>query len=233
MWLLMLALAGAESVASAFPPPEGAARVQSDPWGRWLQALQLRDASEPVRTYDGRVVGHHARVIDLPLVPGDLQQCADSLIRLRATWARESSLDVSFHATSGDPLPWSRVSGGEVPYASGRGISWRAGEASWERYLSLVFMWAGTASLEARDTRATNKVTPGSMLIEGGFPGHAVQVLDVARRGEQTFVLVAEGYMPAQDFHVELGPYAGWWLWEDGLALPTWTFASKHLRTWL
>jgi hypothetical protein len=233
MFLLLSPPALAETLSEAFPPPTGAERLPADPWGAWLQALPLAAADTPVLTHDGRVVHHHARVIDLPLVPGDLQQCADSLIRLRGEWLRGLGQPVAFHATSGDLISWSRVQAGEVPYAEGNGLRWRPGKASWERYLALVFTWAGSASLQRHDTQATGEPPrPGDLLIEGGFPGHAVQILDVATHGARTWVLVAEGYMPAQSFHLELGPHDGWWLWEDGIDLGHWSFAPEHLRRW-
>ena len=51
------------------------------------QLLVERHAGE-MRAHDGQTVAHRARVIDLPVVPGDLQQCADSAIRLRAAGDR-------------------------------------------------------------------------------------------------------------------------------------------------
>src|SRR5688572_21889048 len=74
----------ANTVGTAFPPPRGAVRADADAFGASLRDLPVRAADVRVHTYDGRVVGHSARVVDLPLVPGDLQQCADSLMRVRA-----------------------------------------------------------------------------------------------------------------------------------------------------
>ena len=227
--------AAAESVSEAFPPPAGAARVTGGAFGDWLAARPLREADEPVRTYAGQVVGHRARVVDLPLVKGDLQQCADSAIRLRAEWLREvGAADIAFHATSGDLIPWSRVRDGERPYVDGRHLAWRSGAAgSWDAWLTAVFTWAGTRSLAAYDTVAAAAPQPGDVVVTPGSPGHAVLLLDVATRGTDTFVLVGEGYMPAQDFHVELGPEAGWWAWtEDGLDLPHWSLPADGLRRW-
>ncbi len=72
----------------------------------------------------------------------------------------------------------------------------------------------------------------GDVLVRGGFPGHAVLLLDVATRGDETFVLVGEGYMPAQSFHVELGPVDGWWAWDDGVDLGHWDLRGGTLRRW-
>ena len=234
--LLLSRGAAAETIADAFPPPEGAARAPADDFGAWLRARPLRAAGEPVRTHSGAVVHHRARVVDLPLVPGDLQQCADSAIRLRAEWQRERGISPSFKATSGDPIPWSRFSAGERPYVAGKGLAWGPADPdhqTWERWLSAVFTWAGTRSLQAYETRAVEHPQPGDVLVEGGSPGHAVVILDVATRGDETLLLIGEGFMPAMDFHIELGPLEGWWRWtEGGLALPHWPLSRDSLRRW-
>jgi len=87
--------------------------VPTDSFGVWLGERTVLGPEVAVRTHDGRTVGRRARVIDFPLVAGDLQQCADTAIRLRAEWQRETGGTPSFHTTSGDPIPWARWSAGE------------------------------------------------------------------------------------------------------------------------
>jgi hypothetical protein len=220
------------TVASAFPVPEGAVRVPTDEFGAWLLDRPVRGPDVPVLTHDGREVGHRARVVDLPVVPGDLQQCADSAIRLRAEWQREQGQEPVFHATSGDPIPWARWAAGERPYEKDNRLAWRSGgPKDWDGYLSAVFMWAGTRSL-AYDTVAAESPRGGDLLVAPGSPGHAIVLLDVVQKGEVTLVLVGEGYMPAQDFHVELGPIDGWWAWDAGVTLPHWDLPAEGLRRW-
>ena len=235
---------GPQTVHGAFPPPDGAVRVDGGDFGAWLGQLALRPEGTPVLTHDGRPVGgHRARVVDLPLVEGDLQQCADSAIRLRAEWLRGQGAEVMFHATSGDPMPWSRWQGGQRPFAVGNKLLWRPGTSGgWEAYLAKVFTWAGTRSL-AHDTDPATDPVPGDLLVDPGSPGHAVVLLDVAQRDGSTWLLVGEGFMPAQDFHVELGPVDGWWPWTpeggaiegldqplDGLLLDHWHLPASGLR---
>ena len=226
----LLALAAPPTVHQGFPPPYGATRVDGGGFGTYLGGLRLAPRDQPVRTHDGRVVHHHARVVELPLVRGDLQQCADTAIRLRAEWLRDAGQPVMFHATSGDPIPWDRVQGGETPYAVGNGLAWKAGGGDWDSYLRKVFMWAGSESLQAHDTVPATTPQPGDLLVQGGFPGHVVVLLDVATRGDDTWVLLGEGFMPAQDFHVELGPHGGWWRWSSAMDLPSWSFPEGSLR---
>jgi hypothetical protein len=223
---------GTQRIADAFPPPSGAERLPRDAFGDWLADLPVVDPSVPVRTYSGAVVGHRARVVDLPMVPGDLQQCADSAIRLRAEWLRSIGGEVAFHATSGDILPWSRWQRGERPVDAGGRIQWRRGtKGGWDEYLARVFTWAGTRSL-ALDTTAASEPRAGDLLVVPGSPGHAVVLMDVAKRGGETLVLIGEGYMPAQSFHVEIGPEGGWWVFEDVIDLGHITMPVSGLRRW-
>lgn len=233
--LLLIAQSWAATVSEAYPPPSGAERVKAGAWAEHLQALELADADRDVLTWDGRKVHHHGHVVQLPLVPGDLQQCADALIRLRAEYLLQAGEAVSFQSTSGYPMPWARYRDGETPYLVGDAVHWReGGTGEWEDYLVKVFRWAGTVSLQERETELVRgPPQPGDLLVQGGFPGHAVVLLDVAVEGDKTWILVGESFMPAQDFHIELGPEGGWWLWEEGVDLPSWApFSSEDLRRW-
>ena len=77
---------------------------------------------------------------------------------------------------------------------------------------------------------------PGDVFVEGGFPGHAVIVLDVAENahGERLFLL-AQSYMPAQDMHVLRAPgcqHKPWYsaAFKGNLETPEWTFERGDLR---
>ena len=92
-------------------------------------------------------------------------------------------------------------------------------------------MWAGTRSLAAYETDPVKgPPVPGDLLVSPGSPGHAVLLLDVATRGEETFVLIGEGFMPAQNFHVEIGPHEGWWRWDEGVRLHHWDLRGSGVH---
>ena len=97
-------------------------------------------------------------------------------------------------------------------------------------------MWAGTRSLWAYETESVEgSPEPGHLLVTPGSPGHAVVVLRVARNVEnqRTYMLLGEGFMPAQDFHVEHGPHGGWWEWgAQGIRLAHWRMDRDTLRRW-
>lgn len=222
------------TVLGAYPPPQGATVYATEGFGTWLQALELEPPSVPVRTHDGRVVPGDFHVVKLPLVSGDLQQCADTAIRLRAEWMREQGREVSFHATSGDPMPWSRYRDGERAYEEHNRLAWRAASPqSWDQYLSAVFMWAGTRSL-AYDTTPDDFPSAGDVMVLPGSPGHAVIILAVAHASGAYYLLAGQGYMPAQSFHIVRGPLQGWWRWDaqDGASVGPWDFPASSLRAW-
>jgi hypothetical protein len=229
--------AQAESVVEAYPPPERSIQVAPSTFGAWLQTRQLRAPGTPIRTHDGRRVHHNGRPLEMGIVRGDLQQCADSAIRLRAEWLRsvDRMSELDFHATSGDPLPWARYRDGEKPVVVDNHIEWRNTDRtqSWEGWLQAVFTWAGTRSLAAYETVAAPTPRPGDLLVQPGSPGHAVVIFNVATRGDRTWLLVGEGFMPAQDFHIEHGPVGGWFEWgKTGTQLSHWHMKKESLRRW-
>jgi hypothetical protein len=106
-----------------------------------------------------------------------------------------------------------------------------------------IFMYAGTASLEKEmESVLLANVKPGDVFIKGGYPGHAVIVVDVAtsRDSNDKVFLIAQSYMPAQNIHVlknfnrsELSP---WYSLEDIAEIietPEWTFRSTQLKRFL
>jgi hypothetical protein len=227
------------------PPPAGftPVKVPADSFGAWLRALPLLPAQSPVRSFDGKELNApHARaVVDLDVGPRDLQQCADTAIRLWAEYqkSRGRADELVFHATSGDPLPFARYKNGERPRAPKNKVLWekKAKPASaddekvWRGWLDAVFMWAGSVSL-AKDTTAVTaeQIKPGDLYVLPGSPGHVLVVLDVAVHDDgRRALLIGQGFMPAQSFHV-LG-----WLpqaQDGGVVSPVWpgAFAGSTLR---
>lgn len=233
-----------------FLPPDGFARVPlaADGFGAFLRRLPLAAAGEPVRAFDGRVIGTpHAAVIALDVGGADLQQCADSALRLyiEFLWARSRQRSLAFHLTSGDVLPFSRYAAGEQIAVRGNKVRWRAADATaargddsraaLRRYLDDLFMYAGSLSLAKDTVEVTGEIAPGDLFVLGGSPGHVLVVLDVVARGAERRLLIGEGYMPAQSFHVVPAPDGGAWLTpapDGSITVPTWRapFPRSSLR---
>ncbi|WP_434389104.1 DUF4846 domain-containing protein [Melittangium boletus] len=240
-------------LSEALPAPEGYTRLPVEPgsFGAWLRGLPVRPKGTPVRDFRGEEIlpaGHPAlgAVAELDVAPVNLQQCADSIIRLHAEWlwSRREPERIAYRFTSGDVAAWSKYAAGERARVSGSKVTWvkngpvDASRAAFQRYLDLVFTYAGTLSLETVKQRPSREdVRPGDFFVLGGSPGHAVLVLDVARdaRGRRV-ALLGQGFIPAQDFHVLSpgGDTAPWFSLDgDTVATPFWKpFPWTALRRW-
>lgn len=136
-----------------------------------------------------------------------------------------------------------------IEFTTGQGVrlnfsDWGKGDRSrscFDRYLNTVFQYCGTWSLERQlRTRPYKDLQPGDVLIKGGFPGHAMLVIDAAEdaQGRRVYLL-AQSYMPAQDIHIVVDPgdsrLSPWYPADASKSLietPEWTFTTNQLRTW-
>jgi hypothetical protein len=239
-----------QGLARRIAPPAGFDRVRAEDgsYGQWLRGLPLKPGRPPVHLYDGRLKGNqeaHWAVLDVDPGTRDLQQCADAVIRLRAEYlfATGRAAEVSFDFTSGDAAPFARWAEGFRPRVRGSRVSWARDAkpggtyVAFREYLDTVFNYAGSASLARQLSRVADPqdVAPGDVFIVGGFPGHAVTVVDVARRKRDTVFLIAQSYMPAQEIHVLRNPAHVDDPWydadiRDALVTPEWTFHRGDLR---
>jgi len=241
------------TITSAVRTPRGFRRVtvQEGSFADWLRNLPLKAPGVPVRLHDGSEKPNqqaHVAVIDIDTGHRDLQQCADAVIRLRAEYlyARGRHAAIHFNFTSGDEAAFGQWAAGYRPVVSGNNVSWakRAGTDSsypnFRKYLTTVFIYAGSHSLsrELKTRPDPAALQAGDVFIQGGFPGHAVLVVDMAQNtetGEKVFLL-AQSYMPAQDIHVLKNPNDGglspWYrLPANGsLRTPEWTFRAAVPR---
>jgi hypothetical protein len=138
-----------------------------------------------------------------------LQQCADAVMRLWAEYRYARGAAIAFHPDPGKPraLRFDARSGDRRAF---------------ERWLIRVFADAGSASLAAELRPVRDGAQPGDVLIQGGYPGHAVLVLDVAVGSDgRRWLLLGQSYMPAQEFHVLRNPATPGSPWYDAAALST------------
>jgi uncharacterized protein DUF4846 len=242
----------APGLASRIAPPAGFARapVPADGFADWLRGLPLKPGRPAVQLFDGhekrRQDVHHA-VVDLDVGRRDLQQCADAVIRLRAEYlySRGDYASIAFDFTSGDRVPYARWRTGERPSVQGRRVTWRqaaspdASHAGFRAYLDTVFTYAGSLSLRRELAGPGPEIEAGDVFVEGGSPGHAVLVVDVAQApgGRAAFLLV-QSYMPAQEVHVLRNPgrpdLDPWYPadFDDRLVTPEWVFRKDDRRRW-
>ena len=212
------------------PLPEGYYRTQADAssFTAWLRKLQLK-TDNTVYLFDGRKkVNQSAQfaVLDISVGKKDLQQCADAVMRLRAEYkfAQKDFNKILFVDNQGTQYllkePYTRV--------------------NFDTYLERVFGMCGTASLSKQLTPTNMKdISPGDVLIRGGFPGHAVIVMDVAANSEgKKIYLLAQSYMPAQDIHVLNDPtnkkISPWYQVNEAekIETPEYIFTKNELKKW-
>jgi len=213
------------------PVPSGYTRMAAvaGSFAGWLRSVPLKK-NKTVYYYNGSLKPNQSAqyaVLEISVGTKDLQQCADAVMRLRAEYlyAEKRYTDIAFIDFSGKWYNW--LGGANRP--------------GFDNYLQNVFGWCGSASLEKQLKPVTdfNNIKAGDVLVKGGFPGHAMTVVDVAKNdtGKKVYMLV-QGYQPAQDLHVVVNllnnKLSPWYEVNemDDIITPEWRFVKKNLKTW-
>ena len=223
--------ADSATVVSEIIVPTGYKRVDlpKQSFGDWLRNISLKK-DKHVYLYNGNLKRNQTAqfaVLDISVGNKDLQQCADALMRLRAEYlfSQKRYSEIEFRDNENKSYKWT---GG-------------ADRLAFDKYLEKVFSMCGSASLEKQLKPVTNlhSMHPGDVFIKGGFPGHAMMVIDMAvnTKGNKVFML-AQSYMPAQDIHIVKNPsdasFSPWYEIDDANTIdtPEWTFLNSQLRRW-
>jgi hypothetical protein len=239
------------ALMNRFALPDGYHRMEYEgfDYADWLRYLPLKEKGTKVKYYNGGTKNHdvHEAVLDIDVGTRDLQQCADAVMRLQAEYhySKKDYNNIHFNYTSGDRVSFDDWRYGKKPKVAGNKVSFTAKNSTannsypnFKKYMNSIFNYAGTASLEKElKTISLADLRPGDVFIQGGFPGHAVIVVDVAENAEKEKIfMLAQSYMPAQDIHIlknlkqtSLSP---WYSSNFGntLVTPEWTFDVKNLR---
>ena len=202
----------------------------------FLRNYKMKENEEAVLLFDGsqkRNQKAHAAVFSLPLEDYDLQQCADSVMRVFAEyyWNSGQHERIAFHFTDGFLCEYSKWKEGYRVVVDNDGTRWKKSASfndSYEnflKYLKIVFSYAGTYSMDAYEAKTIplSEIDVGDVILKGGSPGHVVMVVDVCENAEgKRAFLLAQGYMPAQEFHVIKNPLHedDPWYYEDELQFP-------------
>ena len=221
-------------------------------YSNWLLGLNLKE-NKTVYLYNGKPKSNQDvqyAVMNIDIGKKDLIQCADAAMKLRADYLFEKHLydQIKFLATSGD----------EISFESWlKGVRWKAQgtklvsynifkevsniQQEYNLFMELVFSYCGTYSLskQLKPINDNSSIQPGDVFVYGGFPGHAVTVMAVAKnKKDEKIFLLSQGYMPAQDIHIlknyantELSP---WYAISDiyPLYTPQWQFEIGSLKRW-
>jgi len=242
-----------KTISLRFQPPAGFVRQElpTKSFAYYLRNLPLKPANSQVHLYNGQLKPRqsaHAAVVDMDTGDRDLQQCADAVMRLRAEYffAQKKYDKIHFNLTNGFKMEYAKWRQGYRVRVDGNKTEWYATNSpsisyeSFRQYLDFVFMYAGTLSLSKEmKPKAIKDLAIGDVFIQGGSPGHAVIVVDVAVKegtGEKLFLL-AQSYMPAQEIHVLVNPgeasLSPWYSTEFGeeLKTPEWAFKREGLKS--
>lgn len=214
---------------SKIPVPEGYERVKSatGSFAAWLRSIPLKE-DKTVYLYNGHIKNNQTAqfaVLNIPVGNKDLQQCADAVMRLRANYLfdKGSFEEIIFYDNDRKPYRFSS------PYT----------REHLDRYMEQVFGMCGTASLSKQLIKKDYRdISPGDVLIRGGFPGHAAMVMDVVinKDGDKKYML-SQSYMPAQDIHILVNPlYEQPFPWydveDDVIETPEYLFYNFELKSW-
>ena len=233
-----------------FQVPEGYTRVPADEesLGTFLRTYPLKKAGAKVKLFDGSDKTNqsaHAAVFKFPLAGEELQQCADSVMRVYAEyfWQTGQYDRIAFHFVDGFLAEYSK-------WRKGKRIQVGMGETAWidggkedksyeafAKFMRIVYAYASTISLKNESKSISlKKIQIGDIFIKAGSPGHVVMVVDVCENadGKKAFLL-AQGYTPAQQFHVLKNPAHEedpWYYQEEikyPLKTPEYTFEKGSL----
>lgn len=241
------------TLESRILPPEGYVRSEAkeDSFVTFLRKQELKPNGSPVLLYNGMEKGNQtaqAAVFAMDVGNSDLQQCADSIIRVYGEyfWSIGAYDKIGFHLTNGFYMDYPNWRNGSRIHVEGNQVRWIKSKSyddsyeSFRQYLKNVMVYAGTLSLEGESTGIeVNEIQVGDMLIRGGSPGHCILVVDIAENeiGEKCYLL-AQGYMPAQEFHILNNPSTEkcpWYYAEDfneTIRTPEYTFYKENIKRW-
>jgi hypothetical protein len=228
------------------PTPSGYSRIDIEQnssnkdFSQWLRQIPV-ESRQSVLSYKGRVLHQQADGI-IPISVGnrDVQQCADSILRIYGEflWYHNKTTDWGIHFTSGDLSTWQDWSEGER-FRIGKKVERynnNVKDKSYEQYqkwMTHAFLYAGTLSLhkDAIKVPIDDDIQPGDFFLTGGSPGHVVMILDVATKdGSPPIGIVAQGFMPAQEFHIIKGN--GRHVIDNWFALPTTEEQALTIPNW-
>lgn len=239
------------TIKTRFKTPKGYLRVKpkENSFQYYLQNFRLKPHGSKVHLYNRNLKNRqdvHEAILDISVGKRDLQQCADATIRLRAEYLyKEKNFDaIHFNFTNGFKAPYSTWRQGKRIRIKGNTITWYKGaqkgdsRKSFDKYLTMIFSYAGTLSLEKEMKKvALQNMQIGNVFIKGGSPGHAVIVVDMAKNNAQeTIFLLAQSYMPAQEIHILKNfnnPITSPWYTTkqlETLRTPEWVFKKDQLR---
>ncbi len=239
------------TIKTRFYVPNGFIRVETKPnsFKNYLQNFNLKPNNSKVHLYNGELKNRqdlHTAILDITVGKRDLQQCADAIMRLRSEFLYQQKRynDIHFKFTNGFNVAYSKWRQGFRLNIIGNKVSWYKTDKesksykSFSKYMQYIFMYAGTLSLEKElKSVLINNMKIGNIFIQGGSPGHAIIVIDMAKNSKNEIVfMLAQSYMPAQEIHIlknfNNSKISPWYTTKNlkTLKTPEWNFKKQDLK---
>lgn len=207
--------------------------VNSDSFASYVRHYPLKESGTPLLLYNGEEKENqrsHVAIFDLPIENADLQQCADSIMRFYAEYyySKKQYDKISFHFVDGFKATFVKWVQGYRISVDGKtkwvkSASYDDSYTSFKKFMRMVFAYSSTLSMDKESNKIdVSDMKIGDIFIQGGSPGHVVMVVDVCvdENGKKAFLL-AQGFMPAQDFHIIKNPrHDDPWYYEDEVTYP-------------
>jgi len=203
------------TLAERIETPKGFVRTEAGEGslGAFLRGYGMEPDGTKVHLYNGKARRRTAAaaVFSMHLGERNLQQCADSVMRVYAEYLRSVGREdeIAFHFVSGFLCDWKTFRSGMRVAVDGNDVTWFAGAPAsdsdevFEEYLETVFNYASTLSMQKESVPADiSDIRIGDIFLRPGSPGHVVLVVDVCEKDGRKAFLLAQGSMPAQQFHV-------------------------------
>lgn len=241
------------TLAERIKEPNGYKRIEAseDSFISYLRNFKLKPDKSKVLLYDGSEKSNqdaHIAIFDIDVGDEDLQQCADSIIRVYSEyfWSIGQYDKIKFHLTNGFLMEYTKWRDGNRLVVDNDNVSWNLTNEydnsydNFKSYLRQIFIYSGTLSLDSEcKAISIDEINVGDMFIKGGSPGHCVMIVDIAQnsKGKKCFLL-AQGYMPAQEFHIlkNIKHKNNPWYYEEEIVYPfktpEYTFQDGELKHW-
>jgi len=212
--------------------PEGYRRSKASGFGAFVRSYKMKKDKSPLLLYNKKKASQsrHIAIFKLPIENYDLQQCADSIMRIYAEYFYKTKQynKIKFHFVSGFLADYSKWRKGYSIQVTNDGKWIPTNEDhttynSFKKYMKIVFTYASTLSMDKESTPIQEKdLRIGDIFLRPGSPGHVIMVADVCEKDGHKAYLLAQGYTPACEFHVMVNPKhkEDPWYYEDEITYP-------------
>lgn len=234
-----------------FAVPNGYVRTPypEDSFGSFVRDYPLKPDGSSVLLWTKEPKANqwdHAAVFDMMVEEEmDVQQCADSVMRIYAEYFRKTGQydRIKFHFVGGFLCDYNTYTEGNRLRVNDDKVSWKKSKPAedsddvFNEYMFMVCAYASTLSMkdESEETDLLS-LRIGDVFLKAGSPGHVVMVADICEKDGKKAFLLAQGYMPAQEFHIIKNPrhLNDPWYYEEEVQYPfrtpAYTFSEGALR---